>query len=45
MTLYYLGRPVQTSGDCDDGWVWGSLGGKLTWFWMSQLYAKPWGAR
>lgn len=48
MTLYFLGEPVQTHGDCDSGWVWATWIDKKgkergAWHWMMQLKTTPWG--
>lgn len=43
MTLYFCGRPVEVSGDCDDGWVWGVEGKRGSWYWAMQLHSTPWG--
>jgi hypothetical protein len=41
MTLYFLGRRVETEGDCDDGWVWGiepdAKRPSYSWYWATQL--------
>jgi hypothetical protein len=46
VTLYFLGRPVEVAGACDDGWVWAPDDrgpGKGTWYWAMQCHVTPWG--
>lgn len=44
MTGYFLGRMVELSGDCDDGWAWAPDDrgpGKGTWYWVPQVLSTP----
>jgi hypothetical protein len=46
MNLFFLGRPIQVHGPCDDGWVWATWvdekgRDKAAWHWMLQCKATP----